>query len=137
MKKIFFTALILTFVLTACQSTDPQPNKDMHTTQLSVDWHGTYYGEIPSASGSGIIVRITLNPDETYELQYQYIERPENLYTATGTFTWHSDGASITLEGLENYPPYYWVSEDYMIQLDMEGRRITGDLADNYVLRKE
>lgn len=139
MKKIVILALISVFVLASCQSTQEHGRKivDIHTTRDSVDWNGTYYGEIPSASGTGIIVRLTLNEDEYYELQYHYNERPENLYTESGPFTWAEDGATITLEGLENSPKYYWVSSGYMIQLDMKGKRITGPLAEKYVLRKE
>lgn len=136
MKKIIIITISL--LLASCQSTEsPRKIPDIHTARISVDWNGTYYGEIPTASGSGMIVRITLNEDEFYELQYHYIDRPEILYKVSGPFSWHSDGATITLEGLDNYPKYYWVSSGYMIQLDMKGERITGALADNYVLRKE
>ena len=136
--KITIITTIIVLILAGCQSIEtPSKIPDIHTAQISVDWNGTYYGEIPSASGSGIIVRITLTQDETYELQYHYIDRPENFYQVSGPFTWHPDGTTITLEGLENYPKYYWVSSGYIIQLDMRGRRITGNLADKYILRKE
>jgi uncharacterized protein YuzE len=34
-------------------------------------------------------------------------------------------------------PPYYKVEENVLIQLDMDGEIITGDHANDYVLKKE
>ncbi|MDR0379793.1 MAG: copper resistance protein NlpE, partial [Candidatus Accumulibacter sp.] len=51
----------------------------------------------------------------------------------SGTFRWDKGRNVIALDA-ENFPPYYRVGEDRLIQMDMEGNPITGDLADNYVL---
>jgi len=102
----------------------------------SLDWDGVYIGTIPSASGSGIDVCIKLNKDNTYELTYEYIDKPENSFDFTGKFTWDSTGNIIHID-IADAPSYYKVTKNKLIQLDMEGKPITGKLAENYVLRKE
>jgi len=54
----------------------------------------------------------------------------------TGTYSWDGAGNAIILEGIGNAPNLYFVGENMLIQLDMEGNRISGDLAERYNLRK-
>jgi uncharacterized lipoprotein NlpE involved in copper resistance len=99
------------------------------------EWSGTYSGTIPSASGSGIQVRMILNPNNTFELHYTYIDRSDNDFVVRGSFTWNSAGNTITLN-TDRVPPHYQVGQNYLRQLDLQGRPITGNLSENYVLRK-
>jgi copper homeostasis protein (lipoprotein) len=109
---------------------------DSHISKNSLDWAGVYTGTIPAASASGINVRLQLNKDNTYELTYDYIDRPGNSFTNTGSFKWNDTGDIINL-GIAETPSYYQTAKNKLIQLDMEGKLITGKLADNYVLTKE
>jgi len=103
--------------------------------KTSLDWAGVYTGTIPSAGGSGIDVRLKINKDETFELSYKYLDRPpENSFISTGSFKW-DDGNNITLD-IKDTPSHYKVAKNKLIQLDMSGKPITGNLADNYVLTK-
>ncbi|GMO55775.1 MAG: copper resistance protein NlpE N-terminal domain-containing protein [Termitinemataceae bacterium] len=106
-----------------------------HNSRNSLDWAGVYRGELPSASGSGINVEITLNNDGTYSISYQYIDRGDELFTENGTFQWNDAGGAIKLD-TNDMPPHYQVGEDTLIQLDLSGEKITGPLADSYVLKK-
>ena len=101
----------------------------------SLDLAGLYTGTIPAADGEGINVRLQLNKDNTYELTYEYIGKPDNKFTNTGSFKWN-DGDTINL-GIAETPSYYKVAENKLIQLDMAGKRITGEFADMYVLTKQ
>jgi uncharacterized lipoprotein NlpE involved in copper resistance len=137
MKKTFFVlaAALAVFGLGAClPSSKGQAVDAAHNSKNSVNWDGVYTGTIPAADGPGINVRITLNPDETYEVLYEYIDR-ENGFAQKGNFTWDEGGGVITLDA-EDIPLYYRVGENILIQLDMEGNEITGSLAGNYVLHK-
>jgi uncharacterized lipoprotein NlpE involved in copper resistance len=109
---------------------------DIHNSRVSLDWEGVYRGIIPSASGSGIDVRMKLNKDNTYELTYDYIDRPDSSFTFTGLFRWDDSGSVIITE-MADGPNFYKVGENKLIQLDMEGNLITGNFADDYVLTKE
>jgi len=141
MKKIFYVFAIAAFVfgLCACGASDKASNQPIdaaHNSKNSLDWAGVYAGVIPSASGSGINVTITLRNDLTYEVQYQYVDRPDGDFNFSGTFRWNEAGSVITLDAT-NIPPHYQVGEGRLIQLDMEGNPITGVLADDYVLKKQ
>jgi uncharacterized lipoprotein NlpE involved in copper resistance len=109
---------------------------DSHNSKNSLNWEGVYTGTIPSASGPGIDVRLRLNRDESFVLLYEYLDRPNSAFNWTGSFKWDKKGDIIILN-INNVPPYYKVEEDKLIQLDMKGRPVSGNLADNYVLKKE
>ena len=139
-KTSLYCALILSLFtagIIACASTQPvkaQP-EEIRNAKTSLDWEGQYEGEIPSASGSGIHVTLTLHSDHTFLMVYDYIGREDSISNAEGTFTWDEAGNVVILEH-ESLPPYYQVGEGYLRQLDLEGNAITGNLAEMYVLRK-
>jgi uncharacterized lipoprotein NlpE involved in copper resistance len=100
-----------------------------------LNWQGTYTGVTPCADCEGIKVQITLS-DSTYQASYLYIGHEEDGATQiSGKFSWDSTDGAIILENTV-FPPYYKVGENRLIQLDMEGNPITGELADMYVLTK-
>jgi uncharacterized lipoprotein NlpE involved in copper resistance len=98
---------------------------------------GSYTGILPCADCEGIQTRIQLEGNGTYILETFYLEEEPELFEETGRFTVSQN--ILTLEGLEgkSTPFLYVVGEDTLTQLDMEGNPITGDLADNYILRRE
>ncbi|MBW6536764.1 MAG: copper resistance protein NlpE [Mariniphaga sp.] len=77
-----------------------------------------------------------LKPDETFVVQTVYLGKSDEVFTSSGHYHWNDDGRSIHLHGIENGPSYYFVGENQLIQLDMAGNRITGELAEKYVLKK-
>ena len=104
----------------------------------SLDWNGTYKGTVPCASCEGIETTLTLNSDQTYKLTTNYLGLNDALEQEdTGVFTWDESGSIITLERVSNGPNQYKVGENRIWQLDMKGNRITGDLADHYILTKK
>jgi uncharacterized lipoprotein NlpE involved in copper resistance len=135
-KKTFFIFLLVTALIIsgfgACLS-----YQESHNSKNSLDWAGVYTGTIPSASGTGINVRLMLNRDQSFALRYEYLDRPSNAYNWTGSFQWDDKGNTVILNINDEVPPYYKVAENKLIQLDMKGKQITGNLADNYVLKKE
>ena len=131
----FLLAALVIFGLNSCAST--KGIDDPHNARNSLDWAGVYTGTIPSASGTGINVRLRLFKDQRFELSYEYRDKPDGNYYWIGPFQWDKDGNVIILKDVKELPPYYKVEENKLIQLDMKGKRITGSLADNYVLKKE
>ena len=77
-----------------------------------------------------------LKSDQSFELRYEYLDRLDISFNWTGSFKWNDTGDIINLE-IADTPSYYKIAENKLIQLDMEGKLITGKLADNYVLTKE
>jgi len=134
-NKIFRFSLILllaTITISACVSTGTAGMS--HNAREDYDWAGLYSGRIPSASGSGIDVQITLRSDQTFSIVYDYVDR-QGFSTGMGTFTWDETGNIITLNH-PDFPPYYKVEKDRLLHLDLDGKIITGNLADMYVLKK-
>jgi uncharacterized lipoprotein NlpE involved in copper resistance len=127
-------AALAIFGLCSCLSVQGPGNT--HNSRNSLNWEGVYSGTIPSASGPGIAVRLTLNQDQSFELRYEYLDRSGSPFVSTGSFQWNETGSIIILD-ISNAPPYYMVVENKLIQLDMSGALISGNLADNYVLNKE
>ncbi|GHT73896.1 hypothetical protein FACS1894124_2980 [Spirochaetia bacterium] len=136
MRKMIlvFIAVFSLLGLDACKAKDKAIDA-AHNSRNSVNWDGVYRGVIPAADGPGINVEITLGLDGTYSISYQYIDRGDEVFTASGTFQWNDAGSAIVLD-VTDMPPHYQVGENILIQLDMAGEKITGDLADNYILKK-
>jgi uncharacterized lipoprotein NlpE involved in copper resistance len=130
--RYLFSVFLLITVLGACVSNKAS---NANTPELSLSWVGVYSGVTPAADGLGIEVQLTLNSDRTFILQYHYVNRGDNVFIHEGNFTWNKTGEIIILD-IENIPPYYKVEDDRLVQLDMKGKRITGDLADLYILEK-
>ena len=127
MKRKIFVSLLLAavavFGLGSCLS-------------KNIDWVGVYTGTTPAADVEGINVRMKLNKDNTFELTYEYIGKPENTFTFNGSFKWNDTKDTINIE-IADAPSYYKVAENKLIQLDMAGKPITGQFADMYVLTKQ
>ena len=96
---------------------------------------GTYTGKIPTASGEGMIVSITLS-DSTYVKSTEYVNKKNSKSEEKGKYTWNAAGNTIILDGVKDAPNQYFVGENTLTQLDMEGNKITGDMADLYILKK-
>jgi uncharacterized lipoprotein NlpE involved in copper resistance len=106
-----------------------------HTARTSIAWAGEYAGRIPSASGSGIQVALTLSTNETYELAFQYVEAADEVFLEDGVFVWEADGNRIR-PATDFFPNGLLVGENALYMLDSGGGRVTGALADDYILHK-
>jgi len=106
-------------------------------SQNALDWNGTYKGITPCADCEGIETEIVLNLDLTYVMRTKYLGKGDGkVFEEKGSFAWDKSGGSISLEGRKGSPSQYKVGENQLIQLDMAGKPIKGDLADRFVLRK-
>jgi uncharacterized lipoprotein NlpE involved in copper resistance len=106
-----------------------------HNSKNSLNWDGVYAGIVPAGDTAGVELRVTLNSNETFEAQYEFVGKHESKFVNVGMFSWNDAGNIIELD-IEHFPRYYAVGENILIQLDMNGNLISGSLADEYVLRK-
>jgi uncharacterized lipoprotein NlpE involved in copper resistance len=129
---------------TNVESTEEMPKVESpegmsDTSATSLDWSGTYQGVLPCADCQGIETSLTLNKDMSYLMTMKYLGKDEQVVEQKGTFTWNSEQNTVLLSYTDQAPKtpnQYLVGENMLTQLDMEGNRITGDLADSYVLNK-
>jgi uncharacterized lipoprotein NlpE involved in copper resistance len=110
---------------------------DSHTSQNSLDYWGIYAGILPCADCEGIELIIELNSDFSYTKKATYLGKGDGKpIETTGTYSWNEAGNTISLAG-EDAPNQYFVGENVLFHLDMDGNRISGDLAEKYRLNKQ
>ena len=141
MKQHFITILVLAFATLSCK-TGGQINKqamNTHTSQNSLDWAGTYRDTLPCADCEGMLTEIVLNSDLTYKIGTSYLGKSGEVFRSEGKFSWSKDGNTITLNGIDatKESNQYKVGENKLIKLDMNGKVVTGNLADKYVIHKQ
>jgi uncharacterized lipoprotein NlpE involved in copper resistance len=148
MKKFIFcaaAACLLTGFTACTKEDDKAPEQEVPAAnaieaagnpQNNLSWEGVYSGIIPAADAQGIEVIIKLGYDKTFSASYKYIDKTGSGFETNGTFQWNKSGTIIALD-TEDIPPYYKVGKNKLIQLDLDGNEITGELADYYILTQE
>lgn len=150
MKKIVSTLVLLSTLTFSCTNKKAQkssdesindsiPNAviDHHTAKISLDYIGSYKGTLPCADCEGIETSLQLEDENNYVLKTKYLgKKNPSVNERRGTYSWNKEGNTITLSGNENGASQYFVGENYLQQLDLEGNRIEGDLAQKYILQK-
>ncbi len=101
------------------------------------DWPGVYHGFVPCDDCRGIKTSLALNKQNTYILITQLVDKSTKEMVEKGKFTWDESSNTITLTPrnssvIRQYSP----GKDMLIQLDGNGKRVTGKLADRYILRR-
>lgn len=108
---------------------------DTHTSRNSLDYLGIYKGNLPCLDCSGIETYLQLSEDFTYLLVQKQLDKTNRKTEKKGVFSWNDAENGIILENIEK-PNQYFVGENYLIQLDAEGQKPTGKLAEAYFLNK-
>jgi uncharacterized lipoprotein NlpE involved in copper resistance len=99
-----------------------------------------YIGTLPCADCEGIDVSLQLIKNSDYIMNYIYkgnkIDSTSSGYKETGVWSIHGND-TLYLTASKGGVTKYIKSGTTLIQLDGNGNRITGPLADNYVLHKK
>lgn len=115
-----------------------EPVDQAHNSENSLDWAATYEGVVPCADCPGIKMKVVLNKDQTYELEMDYLERDTKV-NENGKFEWTDGGSKIKLEpenNKEDHKKMFMVGENQLFQLDADGKQPTGEMAEEYTLKK-
>lgn len=150
MKKISLLFFSVSFFVISCQKKENSSSEtsaedstslviDHHTSQLSLDYLGVYKGTLPCADCEGIETTLTLLDETNYELETTYKGKSKTPFVNKGTYSWHESGNKIKLDGIKEGEGSnrYQVIENGLIQLDLDGNRITGELGRKYLLQKQ
>ena len=127
---------IFLFSIISCR-TAKHPMSD--NSMNSLDWEGSYLGTLPCADCEGLQTMISLNRDSTYFVETEYLGRSNKINLTMGTFSWDKSGGIIKLISVDKNiaPSLYAVGENRLTQLDVNGKPITGNIADKFVLKKQ
>ena len=101
---------------------------------VALGYVGTYNGYVPCADCQGIITYLMLKPDMTYRLEETYAGKSDTAKRYNGT--WIRENKKIILDDKGTVRASYLWEENKLIQLDIEGNRIAGNLGDKYMLTK-
>ncbi|WP_410880123.1 copper resistance protein NlpE [Myroides sp. DW712] len=153
MKRTYFTvvtvAAMSVLTLVSCKNEGKEtkeptaveeviPTETMgDNSKTSLDWAGTYSGTIPCADCPGIHETIEIKEDGTYKLVDHYQERKDGHFEEEGKYEWDTTGSKIILTLKDGSTKQLAVHEGSLLVLDIEGNVITGDLAENYRLKKQ
>ncbi|MBC9931435.1 copper resistance protein NlpE N-terminal domain-containing protein [Chitinophaga qingshengii] len=130
-------------VLTACNNhPTTQTGTDSATggtttpkaTTTATHITGTYQGTLPCADCPGMDYQISLFDDHTFTELVSYQGRGQGIaYTEKGT--WQQINDSIVSIKKKTDSSSFLASENKLLVLDKQGKRIEGALASNYVLK--
>lgn len=114
--------------------TKKEPLSTVDNSQTSLDWNGKYFGVLPCADCEGIEYELTLNKDKTYSLITHYLAEGSKYDTVKGTISWTNSGQTIILskDSLK-----FKIEENQVRYLSLDGKKVEGELADAYILKKE
>ncbi|MBS9774129.1 MAG: copper resistance protein NlpE N-terminal domain-containing protein [Tenacibaculum sp.] len=146
MKKINILVLLFAVVFFACKGNPKKNNQevvdnksteivDKHTSEVALDWNGTYKGTLPCASCPGILTTVKLNNDKTFEMEEVYLEEEDGTVLSKGTFTFTEDGNKVVLSS-EQGNTIYAVGENKLILLGEDGKKSVSELSEEYELKK-
>jgi len=124
--------LILIAVALSCvnnQKSVAAKDKTESMDVLSANLAGYYSGDLPCVDCEAINTMLELHKDNSYVLRYMYEGKSEDQFIKEGE--WSIKKNMLTLEGVDYQ---YKINPDYLIQLDLAGNEIKGDLAEKYQL---
>ena len=107
-----------------------------HNAKNSLDYQGKYHGVIPTAQREKTLNVYIMLQDSTYTKEASSTEESGEPIVTSGTYHWNEAGNTITLAGDEK-PNQYFVGENMLIHLDIDGNKVEGELAGKYILKKE
>lgn len=135
--RVKYFAFIIATLFFSCQSdTTSRSDTSQDTSQMedtpSFSAAGKYEGTTPCADCVGIFTTLRLEPNFTFRKHSVYLNKSEDTFVAEGTFTFNPETNIVTLDGVPKGPTQYILDGNQIIQLDMNGEVITGELAKKY-----
>lgn len=136
-------AIIILFLIASCNSNSSTIAANDSTFKTEVPRTPiikaeNYVGILLCADCEGINVTLQLKHDSTYIMNSVYkgsrVDSSNNHLVDNGT--WSTDDDTIILSAKGNATKYI-KTNDELIQLDGDGKKITGPLANNFILHKK
>ncbi len=146
MKKISLLSILLGLCfLSSCGGSQKTNDKGGYVTtsdtttlqsvneQDSIILH-TYFGVLPCADCMGIETFVKLEENNTYTQQITYLDTDKPVFKEKGKFKWCAKSRLLTLISNKNDTTRFEVGENNITLLGKDGKKPTGELAENYIL---
>ena len=138
-KTLLYYAFIFPVILSCNNASDNSTGKKDSTVvekktvdSVAMKMSGLYSGNIPCADCAGILTYLSLDPDMTYRIEETYVGKNDTAFRYTGTCK--REGDKIMLYENNQVRVSYLPENDNLVQLDIEGKRISGNLGDKFRL---
>jgi len=107
-------------------------------TDKSLEFHGVFYGFLPCNDCNGIKTTLSLKQKNNYLLVTQPARESSREYYEKGKYSWNDENHTVVLTPLKESTTrqYHIENGETLIQLNSDGTRITGNQADDYILRR-
>lgn len=133
---ILFSAIFSAYNPVLAETAETTHKQDAHQAHNNL-WPGIFNGFLPCADCAGIKTSLALNKNNSYVMITQYVGKSPRDFVEKGKFAWNEKNNTIILTPRKSTSTHqYFVGDEVLIKLDNNGNRITGKLADNYILRK-
>ncbi len=131
---IFGSLLLICLSIASCvnnQKSSAVLKSKTNQEFVSANLIGAYIGDLPCVDCDAISTVLHLERDYSYKLTYMYEGKSEDEFVEEGS--WSIEKGYLSLEGVDYR---YKIEPNYLVQLDLSGNEITGDLAEKYQLNK-
>ena len=143
MKKLIHILSFYSLLLCGCNNSadnttsteDSVKIKTAVVDSVALKASGIYGGFVPCADCEGIETYLLLNSDMTYRLEETYYKKDEKVFSTNGN--WKMENGKIVLYANNEVRLSFLPDGNKLWQLDNEGRRISGNLGNKYVLNKQ
>lgn len=98
---------------------------------LTANVVGVYGGNLPCVDCDAISTVLELHRDHSYTLTYMYDGKSNDQFVKEGK--WDIEKNKLILDGVDYM---YRIGSEVLVQLDLSGNEITGDLAESYQLAR-
>ena len=105
----------------------------------SLDFHGVFYGYVPCYDCDGIKTTLSLKQNHNYLLVTQPAKESSREYYEKGKYEWNDKNQTLVLaprKGGTTTHYYHIDNEETLIELNEDGTKKQGDLAEKYALRR-
>lgn len=133
---IYITALLViatTFAISCINNQKPASLNERLENKASLEANviGIYSGDLPCADCDAIKTVLKVDRDNSYRLQYIYEGKSADEFVKEGS--WEIEKNQLILDGVDYN---YKIESEILIQLDLSGNEIKGDIAEQYQLAK-
>lgn len=106
--------------------------------EKSKEFHGVFYGFLPCDNCNGIKTTLSLKQNNHYLLVTQQAKESSREFYEKGKYLWDDETQTVVLTPRDKdvETKQYTIKDEGTLILQNDGKKVTGELADRYTLRR-